>query len=109
MLKDVHWYGGRIGYFPCYFSGTMMAAQLYERAVKDNPSIKTATEKFNPAPLLDWMQENVFDIYPYYSSEALVKKVTGSQLNAAAFKQSLTTKITPRTPPPSNRPKGFMP
>ncbi|HXZ67894.1 MAG TPA: carboxypeptidase M32, partial [Alphaproteobacteria bacterium] len=39
VLQDVHWASGYIGYFPNYALGEVLAAQLYERATMEDPSI----------------------------------------------------------------------
>ncbi len=38
-LQDIHWAAGLIGYFPNYAMGSMLAAQLFERATTDAPDI----------------------------------------------------------------------
>ena len=35
-LQDIHWAAGLIGYFPNYAMGSMLAAQLFERATADD-------------------------------------------------------------------------
>jgi carboxypeptidase Taq len=36
-LQDIHWAAGLMGYFPNYAMGSMLAAQLFERATADDP------------------------------------------------------------------------
>ena len=39
----MHWSRGAFGYFPTYSLGTILSAQLYETALKQNPAIPAAT------------------------------------------------------------------
>ena len=41
-LQDIHWAAGMVGYFPNYAMGSMLATQLFERALVDDPAILPA-------------------------------------------------------------------
>ena len=51
-LQDIHWSAGLIGYFPNYAMGSMLAAQLFERASADDPDILPALGRGDFTPLL---------------------------------------------------------
>ncbi|MBL1147760.1 MAG: hypothetical protein HND56_00230 [Pseudomonadota bacterium] len=85
-MQDIHWYGGKIGYFPCYLTGTLMAAQIFETALDEKPELEQAIADFNTAPLIDWLKENVYSKAPRHTSDELVKEVTGKKLDIDAFK-----------------------
>ena len=92
-LQDIHWFGGRVGYFPCYLSGTLMSIQVYEAAVHDNPHIAEATENFDPKPLINWLQQNFYNQFPYHTSDGLVQKITGQPISAEAFKRQVSKQL----------------
>lgn len=88
-LQDIHWYGGKIGYFPCYLSGTLMAAQMLEKAMDDNPDIQKGIDNFDTKPLLDWLIDNVYSETPKLTSDELIEKVTGKKLDIEAYKKRI--------------------
>lgn len=86
-MQDIHWYGGKIGYFPCYLSGTLMAAQIFETALDQNPDIQKSIDHFDTRPLLDWLIDNVYGETPKYNSDDLIQKVTGKKLDIESYKK----------------------
>ena len=58
-LQDVHWSHGSLGYFPTYSLGSFYAAQLFATAGEQNPSIQSAIQQGDTAPLLHWLREQV--------------------------------------------------
>lgn len=88
-MQDIHWYGGKIGYFPCYLTGTLMAAQIFDTALAEKPEIEKGIADFNTAPLIDWLKDNVYSRAPQHTSEELVKEVTGKELGIDAFKNRI--------------------
>jgi len=108
-MQDIHWYGGKIGYFPCYLTGTLMAAQLLEKSVQDAPEIEKSTENFDTAPLLKWLQEKVYPAAPHMTAEALTEKLTGQKLGTAAFKSRILKTAAAHISPHNNGNKKFNP
>ncbi len=51
-LQDIHWSAGLFGYFPNYAMGSMLAAQLFERASADSPAILDGLRRRRLHPLL---------------------------------------------------------
>ena len=84
-LQDVHWAHGAFGYFPTYALGNLYAAQIWNRAQKDLPSVLDdfAQGKFDR--ILTWLRDNIHTQgFRYYSND-LCKRVTGEPLSHKAL------------------------
>src|SRR5579864_5069762 len=53
-LQDIHWSAGLLGYFPNYAMGSMLAAQLFERAAAGEPGILEGLQRGDFAPYFAW-------------------------------------------------------
>jgi carboxypeptidase Taq len=82
VLQDVHWSHGTIGYFPTYTLGNIYAAQLYNKAKSEIPSLEAGFSKGEFTPLLKWLRKNIHQEGSRYYPEDLIKKVTGEELNS---------------------------
>ena len=93
-LQDTHWAGTGIGYFSTYSLGNIISAQLFQTAEKDIPNLRTgfATGQFKP--LLDWLRKHVHQHGRRYKPQELVKRVTGSTIDATAYIAYLTAKYS---------------
>src|SRR6185436_17959066 len=58
-LQDIHWAAGLFGYFPNYALGEALAAQLFERATADDPSILPALAHGNFGPYFNWVKPRI--------------------------------------------------
>jgi carboxypeptidase Taq len=92
ILQDVHWSHGSIGYFPTYSLGSFYAAQFFNRASNDIPTLKSEIEKGNSSSLLHWLRENIHKHGAMYDAEDLCKKVTGEKLNFQYFMEYVKDK-----------------
>jgi carboxypeptidase Taq len=92
-LQDVHWSGAMFGYFPTYALGTLLSAQLYEKAVKDHPSIETDLAKGEFGSLLTWLRENVHQPGRRYLPAELVKRVCGEPAQSRSYLNYLNAKF----------------
>ena len=86
-LQDIHWAMGMLGYFPNYAMGSMLAAQLFERATADNPDILPALGRGDFGPYFAWVKPHVHQRASLTSFDALVRDATGAALSADAFKR----------------------
>lgn len=86
-LQDIHWAAGLMGYFPNYAMGSMLAAQLFERATEDDPEILPALSRGDFSPYFAWVKPRVHHRASLASFDALVRDATGAPLSAAAFKR----------------------
>jgi carboxypeptidase Taq len=86
-LQDIHWSAGLMGYFPNYAMGSMLAAQLFERAVADDPRILPALGRGDFTPYFAWVKPRVHERASLVSFAELVQDATGAPLSAEAFKR----------------------
>jgi carboxypeptidase Taq len=86
-LQDIHWAAGLMGYFPNYAMGSMLAAQLFERATADDPEILPALGRADFGPYFAWVKPRVHQRASLVSFDTLVRDATGGPLTADAFKR----------------------
>ena len=95
ILQDVHWSGGSIGYFPTYSVGNLLSVQLFDQAnINLGGAVSEQIARGEFAPLLGWLQENVYQWGRKYEPSALVHKVTGGPLDPAPYLRYLKTKFS---------------
>jgi len=94
-LQDVHWSMGAIGYFPTYTLGTLLAAQLFEKARTDLPGLEEGFARGDFAPLLTWLRTNVHAHGRRHRLDGLCRKVTGQPLSADPLMRHLEGKLLP--------------
>jgi carboxypeptidase Taq len=94
-LQDVHWSMGAIGYFPTYTLGTLLAAQLFEKARKDVPGLEEGFARGDFSPLLSWLRTNVHAHARRHCLDELCRKVTGAPLSADPMMKHLESKLLP--------------
>jgi len=85
VLQDVHWSGGEFGYFPAYALGNLYSAQFYFAAKRD---IENLEEKFSEgqfSQFREWLRENIHIHGKMYSTEELLKRITGEKLDSKYF------------------------
>ncbi len=88
-LQDVHWPSGAFGYFPLYTLGAMVAAQLFAAAQEAISDLEGQLEQGQFGPLDEWLRENVWSWASRYSTDELLRRVTGSPLDARYFIEHL--------------------
>ena len=89
VMQDIHWPTGTIGYFPSYTVGAVMAAQLFEAAIRDLADLPEQLEAGNFAPLLAWLREAIHAQGSRLSRAELVVAATGAPLGTEAFHSHL--------------------
>lgn len=93
VLQDVHWSMGLVGYFPTYSIGTILSAQLYEKAIAANPSISNEIGQGKFSTLLGWLRENIHQHGRKYEPNELIKRATGEPLQARSYINYLKKKF----------------
>jgi len=88
-LQDIHWYDGNWGYFPTYTLGALIAAQLFEAAQRDVPSLMRAIAEGEFTPLFEWARDRVHSRGSLLSTAELVETTTGRPLGTASFERHL--------------------
>ena len=94
VLQDVHWSSGQIGTFCNYTIGNIMAAQLFDAAVTQDPSINDALGAADYGPLRAWMTDNVARHGRRFTRDELLEKATGRALDPEPYLAHLTTKFS---------------
>ncbi|MEO5644207.1 MAG: carboxypeptidase M32 [Bacteroidia bacterium] len=84
-LQDVHWSHGSFGYFPTYSLGSFYAAQFFNKAKQDIPSLEKEIEAGNYSSLVKWLRENIHQYGKRYEAKELCERVTGEKLNFRYF------------------------
>ena len=94
VLQDVHWSSGYIGYFPTYSLGNLLAAQFYNQAVTEHPSIPDQIELGEFTTLFTWMREKIHKPGSKYTPAELVERVTGGAIRTEPFLDYVRAKYT---------------
>jgi carboxypeptidase Taq len=92
-LQDVHWAYGDLGYFATYSLGSMFAAQLYEKALRDHPAIPEQIARGEFAELLNWLRQTVHTHGRKFTLAELARRATGEPLQARSYVAYLKKKF----------------
>lgn len=93
VLQDVHWYAGVVGgSFQGYTIGNVMSAQIFEAAQSRDGSIAPAIKNGDYAPLLRWLQTNLYATGRRYDAPTTLRRVTGSELSVEPYFRYLRAK-----------------
>jgi len=80
-LQDIHWSMGALGYFPTYTIGNLGAAQLYAKAIEDDPEISNQLNGGEYSKLLDWLRIKIHSKGSVLLPDDLIKDATGESLS----------------------------
>lgn len=92
VLQDIHWSYGSIGYFSTYALGNIISAQLWERINKEIRNLEEQIRKGQFVELREWLRKNIHQYGHKYDPRDLVRKVTGNDIDSAAYVRYLTEK-----------------
>jgi carboxypeptidase Taq len=92
-LQDVHWSGASFGYFPTYALGTLLSAQLYDKAIAETPTIPSDLAAGDFGTLLGWLRENVHHPGRRYLPAELVEKICGEPAQSQSYLKYLNDKF----------------
>jgi len=92
VLQDVHWAHGGFGYFPTYSLGSFYAAQFFDQAKKDVPSLEKEIIDGDNSSLLKWLRENIHQHGKLYTAKEVCEKATGEPLNFKYFMDYVSIK-----------------
>jgi carboxypeptidase Taq len=93
VLQDVHWSAGLLGYFPTYALGNIVSVQLWEAARRDLPDLDSQIRAGSFAGLLGWLREKVHRHGRKFTSQELVRRVTGSPIDPQPYLRYLEQKF----------------
>lgn len=88
-LQDMHWAAGMFGYFPNYALGAVLAAQLFEAALRCDPSIPEALGRGDFGPYFAWARPAIHERASLIGLEELVRDAAGEALSAEPLKRRL--------------------
>jgi len=94
VLQDVHWSNGLMGYYSTYALGNLVSAQLWEKINADITDLEDQIRKGKFDSLLGWLREKIHIHGHKYDPQVLVKKITGSKIDSAAYVRYLTKKYS---------------
>ncbi|WP_051044194.1 carboxypeptidase M32 [Baaleninema simplex] len=93
VLQDVHWFVETIGgQFQGYTLGNLIAAQLYESALKIHPEIPVDIERGNFETLHGWLRRNIYRHGRKFTANESILRVTGKPLHVDPFIRYLRRK-----------------
>ncbi|MFM7321249.1 MAG: carboxypeptidase M32, partial [Armatimonadota bacterium] len=84
-LQDVHWSAGLFGYFPTYSIGTILSAQLFEKAERDVPTLHEDLVRGEYASLLGWLRAKVHRPGRRYEPTELVERICGAPFTSKPY------------------------
>lgn len=84
-LQDVHWSHGSFGYFPTYSLGSFYAAQFFNSAKSQIPSLEDDISNGRTDTLLRWLRINIHGKGRKLTSSQLCEHITGESLNIQYF------------------------
>ncbi len=94
VLQDIHWSGGALGYFSTYALGNLISAQLWEKVKSVNPDLDDQIRRGDFSSLLSWLRVKIHQHGRKYEPQELVKRVTGSPINAEPYVRYLKSKYS---------------
>ncbi|HLP79854.1 MAG TPA: carboxypeptidase M32 [Acidobacteriota bacterium] len=92
VLQDVHWSSGSFGYFPTYALGTMYASMIFVHLHKIRPQLDEEIADHNFAFIQTWLRKNIHQISAMKTTEPLMKKAIGKDLDPKVYVAYLNTK-----------------
>lgn len=91
-LQDIHWAMGGFGYFPTYTLGNIYASQLFEPFIKQHPDWEKKISSGDLLFITNWLKETVHKYGKQYTSQEILKKMTGKESDPGPYINYLTQK-----------------
>lgn len=93
-MQDVHWSMGAFGYFPSYTIGNLYAAQFFEAFAKQHKDWEKRVSKGDLVFIKEWLNNNIHKFGKQYSSQELLKKVTGKEFTVQPYLDYINDKYS---------------
>ncbi|MCH5273330.1 MAG: carboxypeptidase M32 [Lachnospiraceae bacterium] len=93
ILQDIHWSMGNFGYFPSYAIGSAIAAQIYSYMEGQMP-IADYLKEGNLVPIREFLRDHIHKYGAVYTTNELLKQMTGEEFNPDYYIRYLTEKYT---------------
>ncbi|MGH7866086.1 MAG: carboxypeptidase M32, partial [Candidatus Dormibacteraceae bacterium] len=94
-LQDIHWTFSILGSFVGYSLGNLIAAQIMERVRRELPELDQQVAEGQFAPLLQWLQTNLYRHGRKFTPPELVKRITGGEISAEPWRRYIEEKYRP--------------
>lgn len=95
VLQDVHWSLGYVGYFPTYVIGSVVSAQIWEKARAAMPGLPAQFAHGEFTALREWLREHLHQHGRKFTPRETLKKVVGTdRIDVGPYVQYLTTKFS---------------
>lgn len=91
-LQDVHWSMGSIGYFPTYSMGNLLSYQIWNALERDLGDTSELIGRGEFAPILGWLQQNLYRKGRKIAPKELALQVTGKPMGAQDYVEGLRKK-----------------
>lgn len=88
-MQDVHWYVGKVGYFPSYTLGNMMACQIWSSLQKDVHGTDEDIRNGDFTRVTKWLGDNIWSKGRLLTTQDLMLEVTGKTLGTKCYVQHL--------------------
>jgi carboxypeptidase Taq len=93
VLQDVHWSDSNFGYFPTYALGSVIAVQLWERALHELGDLDAEFERGEFGGLREWLREHVHRWGRAFEPPELLDRAVGGPLDAEPYLAYLRGKV----------------
>ncbi len=94
VMQDTHWASGYYGYFPSYTLGNIYSGQFLAKIKAENQNWNQQLSQGNLAAILTWLKEKVHVQSNLYDPADLVRKITGTPLDAKPYLDYLQEKYS---------------
>ena len=94
VMQDTHWPLSYFGYFPSYTLGNLYSGQLLAKIEKSILNWRQQLAKGNLKGITSWLKENVHIQSNLQDPAELIRKVTGSRLDAKPYLDYLQQKYS---------------
>ncbi|TCP66504.1 carboxypeptidase M32 [Baia soyae] len=95
VLQDIHWYFDHIGgLFQGYTLGNILSSQFFAAAEKEIPNVRELMKQGDFTQLHTFLQNNIYTHGRKYTTDELVKRVTGQALSIDPYVEYLQNKFS---------------
>ncbi len=92
VLQDIHWSGGMIGYFPTYALGSIIACQLWEKALEAVPDLGAQFERGEFGALREWLRVHLHQHGRKFTPVEMLRRIVGGPIDVGPFLRYLRAK-----------------
>jgi carboxypeptidase Taq len=95
VLQDVHWSLGYVGYFPTYVIGSVVSAQIWDKALAAMPDLPAQFERGEFLALREWLRSNLHCHGRKFTPKETLAKVAGTDtVDVGPYVNYLTKKFS---------------